>query len=117
MTTDETIEIKKEKKQDVLIVSFTGRFDAITSDDIERELLNCIDRGEKKLLLDFSNVNYISSAGMRVLLAVAKKLRSVSGKLVLCSINSRVQDVLKMSGFEQVMDLEINENDALNKFR
>lgn len=113
---DDTIDIKDEKKRDILIIRLNGRLDAITSGEAEKKVLDFIDKGDKKLLLDFLKVDYISSAGMRMLLSVAKKLRSVSGKLVLCSINTRVMDVLKMSGFDHVMDLQNSENEALAKF-
>lgn len=114
---NESIDIKEEKKQDVLVIRLIGRLDAITASDAERKILSIIDRGEVKLLLDFRHVEYISSAGMRVLLAIAKKLRGLSGKLVLCSVNPRVMDVLKMSGFDHVMDLQKDEQEALTKFR
>lgn len=114
---DEMIDIKEEKNDDVLVIRLKGRLDAITSVEAEKRVLESIDKGDKKLLLDFLNIEYISSAGMRMLLSIAKKMRSVSGKLVLCSVNTRVMDVLKMSGFDHVMDLQKNEQDALTKFR
>jgi anti-anti-sigma factor len=116
-TSDENIDIKKEKKQDVLVLRLNGKLDAMNSVEIEKQISHIIDGGEKKLLLDFHHVDYVSSAGMRMLLMVAKKLRRVSGKLVLCTMNSRVMEVLKMSGFDHLMDLESNETEALIKFR
>lgn len=114
---DEMIDIKEEKNQDVLVIRIKGRLDAMTSAEAERRVLNVIEHGDKKLLLDFLNVEYISSAGMRMLLTVAKKLKNLSGKLVLCSVNTRVMDVLKMSGFDHVIDLQNDELEALTKFR
>ena len=114
---NENIDIKLEKKQDVLVIRLLGRLDAITAGEAEKRILITIDNGEKNLLLDFQHVEYISSAGMRVLLSIAKRLRGLSGKLVLCSINTRVMDILKMSGFDHVIDLQQDEHEALTKFR
>lgn len=114
---NENVEIKAEKKGEVFVIRLNGRLDAITSAETERKILGYVEQGEIKILLDFEHVDYISSAGMRVLLAVAKKLRALNGRLVLCAVNTRVLDVLRMSGFDHVMDLQNNEIEALAKFR
>ena len=111
-----TVDILSEKKEGVQVLSLKGRLDAVTTPDTERQVSDIIESGENKLLLNFKNVEYISSAGMRMLLSVAKKLKSQSGKLVLSDINGPVLDVLKMSGFEHVLDHAKTEQDAIRKF-
>lgn len=108
--------VREEKKGDVLILRFLGRLDAVSTPEAEKRVMQLIEGGSHKVLMDFAGIDYISSAGMRMLLAVTKKLKVHSGRLVLCSITMNVMDVFKMSGFDHVLELTPNEGDALSKF-
>ena len=110
------IELNEEKKGDVLVVHVKGRLDAISSPTAEKKVFDSINAGQTKLLLDFSGVSYLSSAGMRMLLSTTKKLKSLSGKLVVASITTNVMDVLKMSGFDHVLEIAGTEDEALRRF-
>jgi anti-anti-sigma factor len=110
------IHVKEEAKGDVLVLRMQGRLDAVSSPTAERQVFDFINNGQHKLLFDFAGVDYLSSAGMRMLLSVTKKLKTLSGKLVLCSVTTNVMDVLKMSGFDHVLELTKTEEDALRKF-
>lgn len=110
------VSIKEEAKEDILILRISGRLDAVSSPVAERKIFDCINNGQQKLLLDFSGVDYLSSAGMRMLLSVTKKLKTLSGKLVLFSVIPNVMDVLKMSGFDHVLEIVKTEEDGLRKF-
>ena len=88
-------ELRSDIKGDVLILRFTGRLDAMTTPELEKQVYQFIDRGQHKLLLDFSGVDYISSAGMRMLLATTKKLKNLSGQMVLCSSVSHPRQALR----------------------
>lgn len=110
------VNIKEEIKGDILVLRISGRLDAISSPTAERKVFDYINKGQYKLLLNFSGVDYLSSAGMRMLLSVTKKLKALSGKLVLCSVTSNVMDVLTMSGFDHVLELTKTEEDGLRKF-
>lgn len=114
--TEGVVDVKMEKKGDVLILKMKGRLDAISSPAAEKKVFECINGGEINLLLDFEGVDYLSSAGMRMLLSTTKKLKGLSGKLVLCNINQNVMDVLKMSGFDHVLELCDDQEAALQKF-
>lgn len=113
---EEKVEIKEMQKGDILILQIKGRLDAISSQFAEKKIFDCITSGKNKLLLNFTDVDYLSSAGMRLLLRTTKKLKTVSGKLVVCSVTSNVMDVLKMSGFDHVIELSKTEEDALAMF-
>jgi anti-anti-sigma factor len=110
------IELKEEKKGDILILRFKGRLDAISSPSAEKKVFESINNGLTKLLIDFSGVTYLSSAGMRMLLSTSKKLKTLSGKLILSSISYNVMDVLKMSGFDHVLEIAATEKEGLSKF-
>lgn len=109
------VSVKEDSKGDVLILRFQGRLDAMSTPDAEKMVFQHISQGQNKLLLDFSGVDYISSAGMRMLLATTKKLKIQAGQLVLCSISMNVMDVFKMSGFDHVLELAKSEEEALQK--
>jgi anti-anti-sigma factor len=113
---DSLVSIKEEIKGDVLVLRLSGRLDAVSSPSAERKVFDFINNGHHKLLLDFSGVDYLSSAGMRMLLSVTKKLKTLSGKVVLFSVIPNVMDVLKMSGFDHVLEIVKIEEDGLRRF-
>ncbi len=113
---DTTIVIKEEIKGDVLILHLTGRLDAVSAPGAEHTVFEFINKGHKKLIFDFFAVDYLSSAGMRMLLSVTKKLKTLPGKLVICQLSTNVMDVLKMSGFDHVLELVPTLEEALQKF-
>lgn len=110
------VDVQEDKKGDILVLRIKGRLDAMSSPAAEKKIFDCINSGQNKLLLEFSGVEYLSSAGMRMLLSTTKKLKALAGKLVVCSITTNVMDVLKMSGFDHVLELAKNEDDGLKKF-
>ncbi len=110
------VNIKEEVKADILILRMQGRLDAVSSPLAERKIFDYIYGGQYKLLLNFSGVDYLSSAGMRMLLSVTKKLKTLSGHLILCCLNPNVMEILKISGFDQVLELVNTEEEGLKKF-
>lgn len=110
------IDIKEDKQGDILILRVRGRLDAISTPGAEKKIFDQINNGQHKLLLDFKGVDYLSSAGMRMLLSTTKKLKTLNGKLVVCNVTTNVMDVLKMSGFDHVIELTATEEEALRKF-
>lgn len=110
------IDIKDEARGDILILRMHGRLDAVSSPNAEHAVFDYINVGHSKLVFNFAGIDYLSSAGMRMLLSVTKKLKTLPGKLVLCAITQNVMDVLKMSGFDHVLEISLTEEDALRKF-
>jgi len=113
---EESVAIEEKISGDVLVLLIKGRLDAISSVDVEKQIFNYIGEGHHNLVLNFSQVDYLSSVGMRLLLRTTKKLKMLSGKLVVCEINTNVMDILKMSGFDHVIEFSPSEQDALKKF-
>ena len=107
------METQVEEKGDVVVVRVEGRLDAASSPQLEKKINAIIDSGHFKLLLDFANVEYLSSAGMRLMLSVSKRLKSLEGKVVACALNDEVLDVIKMAGFHQVLELYSSEDDGI----
>ncbi len=98
---------------DVKVADMPQRFDAQTSREAEKMLQEVLESGTKTILCNFAQTEYISSAGLRVLLAVAKNLKKAEGQLCLCSTNTFVQEVLETSGLTTIFKIFKSEEDAL----
>lgn len=109
------VEVIEEDKGEVLVLRIKGRLDAVSSPVTEKKVSDIIDDGKLKIAMDFAGVDYLSSAGMRMLLATTKKLKTLSGQLVVCAVKDNVMDVLKMSGFDHVLQLAQSEEEALQQ--
>lgn len=105
------------KEQDIVIITITGKMDAITSPSIENKLTELVDAGERKLVFDFQGLDYISSAGLRGILATAKKLKAEKGDIVFANIRGYVAEVFKMSGFHSLFRIFDSVDAAMNDLR
>jgi len=99
------MEIDTKKEKNATVVSVRGRLDAISSPVFEKELSGLMTEGGKDFVIDFSQLDYISSAGLRVILATAKKLKEKEGKLFLCSLQEMVREVFEVSGFSAIIPI------------
>lgn len=107
------MEAQVEEKGDVIVVRLEGRLDAASSPQMEKQINSIIDAGHFKIVLNFAGVDYLSSSGMRLILAATKKLKNLEGKLVACNINDEVMDVIKMTGFHQVLEIYPSEEEGM----
>jgi anti-sigma B factor antagonist len=110
------MEISVTESGDVRILSFQGNLDTNTSPQAESEINSLIDAGAQKLLVNFEKLDYISSAGLRILLATAKKLKASEGDLKICGLNETVQEVFDISGFATILSVTKTEDEALGAF-
>lgn len=107
------MEIQEGRSGDVLVVAPRGRVDSTTSGDLEQRLLDLLGSGQRRLVLDLAGIEYISSAGLRVLLLVAKRLKTAQGDLVLCALTPAVRQVFELAGFLSIFQLEDSREAAL----
>ena len=107
------MKIVESKSGTVYICRLYERIDSMTSPILEDKLTKLIGFGERTILLDFANLDYISSAGLRVLLSSAKKLKANNGALKICSLKGMVKEVFTMSGFADIIPIYQNEEEAL----
>jgi anti-anti-sigma factor len=106
------MQMSTRTSNDIHIVAIAGSLDSGTSPEAQKSL-DAAAAGAKKLALDFSNLDYISSAGLRVLLGVAKKLRSSGGTLGMFGLNQSVREVFDISGFSSILPVYASEAEAL----
>ena len=88
-----------ENRDGILVARLNGDLDANNSPAVESAIDDQIEKGQIKIVLDFSNSEYISSAGLRVILKATKILKEKAGNVVLCHANEQITEVLQISGF------------------
>jgi anti-anti-sigma factor len=110
------METSVKEVADVTVLLFEGELDTNTSTDAENQLNELIKNETHKILLDFAKLDFISSAGLRVLLATAQQLKIAGGGLRVCSLNKDVKEVFDISGFSTLLSVFDNEAEALNGF-
>ncbi|SDZ72889.1 MULTISPECIES: STAS domain-containing protein [Selenomonas] len=98
------MEIKKEQNGPVLKISLSGRLDAVTAPDLDKVVQNEL-AGVTELTLDFTDLVYVASAGLRVLLLAQKRMKK-QGFMKLTHVNKDVKDVLEMTGFIDFLTIE-----------
>ena len=106
------MQISTRSSNDIHIVAVIGSLDSTTSPEAQKSL-DAVVAGAKKVLLDFSQLDYISSAGLRVLLGAAKQLRASGGKLGMFGLNQSVREVFEISGFSSILSIYPSEAEAL----
>lgn len=94
--------IKKEKFENFTVLKIVGRIDTIHSSVLESEVSQLFDNGETNLIFNCSEVDYISSSGLRVFLVAQKKAISIQGKLFLCNMQPPIQEIFRISGFSNL---------------
>jgi anti-anti-sigma factor len=110
------IDTQVEEKGDVIVLRVQGRVDAASSPQLEKIINSIIDTGHFKILLNMEKVDYLSSAGMRLMLSMLKKLKQLAGKFAACNLTEDVMDVIKMAGFQNVIEFYTSEEEGLRHF-
>jgi anti-sigma B factor antagonist/stage II sporulation protein AA (anti-sigma F factor antagonist) len=106
------MEIEEEKKKNYVLIKLRGRLDAVSSPRFEKKMKEKLDESFRKIGLDFLDVEYLSSSGMRILLSYTKKLLALGGLLVVYNVDEDVMEVLKMAGFDRVIKIVASEKKA-----
>ncbi len=105
------------QQNDVTILEIEGKLDTMTAPAMRGEFDSLLANGQQTILVNLAKLDYISSAGLRVLLVLAKELRNVGGKLHLCNLNDTVREIFELSGFEGILNVFPSETEALAAFR
>lgn len=109
------MDISTRMQREVTIVAFAGSLDSNTSPQAQQAVDDTLKGGATKVVIDCTSLDYISSAGLRVLLGAAKKL-SGSGGLRLFALNQSVREVFDISGFSKILAVFNTEAEALRGF-
>ncbi|BBK31036.1 anti-sigma B factor antagonist/stage II sporulation protein AA (anti-sigma F factor antagonist) [Stella humosa] len=105
--------LQQESQNGVVIVTPNGRLDISSAKLVEDSLIGIIERGHVRLVLDLSQLDYISSAGLRTLLVVAKRVEGAKGKIGLAALKPNVREVLEVGGFDRIFAIHADRAAAL----
>jgi anti-anti-sigma factor len=103
---DPMMEFAQEQAGGVLIVRLTGRLDSSAAPGAEQDFAGVLGGATPHLAIDLSKLEYISSAGLRVLLIVAKKVQQAQGKVALCGLTPNVREIFAISGFDAIFTIQ-----------
>jgi anti-sigma B factor antagonist len=107
------MDITEEKRGEVMLLGIKGRLDTSTARGLEEKLLASIDGGERRLTLDCSQLDYISSAGLRVLLLAVKRVKGVDGKIAFYALKDQIKEVFDIAGFSPLFPSFATQEEAL----
>ena len=107
------MKIKEQTIDSVVVVSLDGRVDGSTAPDLEKYISGTVERGNTRILLDCSKMDYIGSTGLRVMLVGARKCQQGGGKLTLCTLRATCKSVMEASGFLTMLDYYDTRESAL----
>jgi anti-anti-sigma factor len=111
------MDINIRESGEIRIIDLKGRLDTGTSPAAESAINKILDDGCQKLAINLAGTDYISSSGLRVLLATAKKMSAMKGKFKICQPNDVVREILDISGFSTILDVRGTEDEALSELQ
>jgi anti-anti-sigma factor len=109
------MEVTSNERGSVVIMQVKGRLDATTAAQFEKECDAWMERGFTAIIADLEQLEYVSSAGLRVILSAAKKLKSRNGQIKICNISGLVREVFALSGFTNILAIYPTVEEALGQ--
>lgn len=106
--------LELEQEQNTFILKVAGRIDGSNAGEFQSKIQDSLPQEASSVILDLSDLDYVSSAGLRVILLLAKDLKSKKGKLSMCSVAGPVKDVFTISGFSAIIPTYDNRASALS---
>ena len=105
--------ISESKQGTVTILKVQGKLDAASSPELDKRLASLVESGTRQIALDLTGMEYVSSAGLRVFLSAAKRLKQAQGKLALANLSTQVQQIFDIAGFESILPVLKTVNEAV----
>ena len=110
------MEIIDKKLDNVNVLSLSGRLDAYYATELEKKLESLIETSQLRVVIDFQNLEYISSSGLRVLLAALKKTKKLEGDIKLACMQPFIKEVFDIAGFSQLFNIFDTQEAAASGF-
>ncbi len=107
------LEVIDTKEGEAVIVYLKGRLDGSTASDLDVRLRQLATGGESRVVLDMSDLEYIASVGLRVILVLMKQMRASNGKLAMAALREQVRQVFELSGFTGLCHVCATRSEAL----
>lgn len=100
------MDLQTRTENNAIVITISGRLDTVTAPEYEKKILELIEGGNNCFVVDFEQLDFISSAGLRVLLLMAKLLKEKNGQVRLANVKGNVYSVFEMSGFTTLFKME-----------
>lgn len=113
---EKNMSLKVDDRGKAKVVSLTGKMDVSLSMTIEQELEELVDSGAVNLILEISGVEYLSSSGIRVFIAIMRKVKDKNGKIVLAQVPETIKKILKTVDLEDLFEVYDSVDKALESF-
>ena len=97
--------INELKEGNKLTIALSGRIDTITAPELE-QVINSGLNGINELIFDLAELEYMSSAGLRVMLTAKKKMDTQGGKMTVCNVNETIMEIFEITGFADILTIE-----------
>jgi anti-sigma B factor antagonist len=110
------MEITERRTAEIVTLSLSGKLDTTTAKTFEDKILTQIESGDRRFVIDLAQLDYVSSAGLRVFILAAKRLNSANGKIVLCSLKDPVKEVFDIAGFSSIFSIHGSHDEATKNF-
>jgi anti-sigma B factor antagonist len=117
MTENNNFALGYRDHHDIKIIDISGHLDAYTANELEQALYDVIQQENYKIIVNFSKLEYISSAGLGVFMAFIEEVRNKDGDIKLSEMNSKVYSVFDLLGFPMLFDINKDEAKLIEKFR
>ncbi len=111
------MKIAHQEKDGIICFQIEGRLDAESAPEAETKVKAVLKQGHQRLLFDLSKMEYISSAGLRVILMTVKELRNKQGKVVLCGLTPYVKEIFDVSNFSSIIPITDSVETGLQQMR
>ena len=110
------MDLTTDRKEGVLTARVGERIDGSNATEFGEAIRAAIDENDRAVLIDCENLGYISSAGLRIVLMIAKTLSSRNAGFALCSMSDPIRDVFRISGFDKIIAIHPSRAEALASF-
>ena len=116
MASQSSLAVPSLEQDDAVVLCPTGRVDGTNVTILQGAVRERLEAGQTNLVFDLVDLNYISSAGLRVLLVAARDLQAQGGKALFCNLSEQIRQVFEITGFDKILSVHGNREDALSAF-
>jgi anti-anti-sigma factor len=113
MLTAQTQHIQNQLVLEPEIMEVSGYLDSNTAPDLEEDVMLCIQSGAREMILDCTNLGYITGAGMRAMLTMTRTMRAVEGRFAVCGLQPQVKAMLEACGYDSIIPIYDSRNEAI----
>jgi anti-anti-sigma factor len=111
------MDVRQNTVQGVTVLEVVGRVDSTTAPELQDQLSSVMPGPQTRVLVDFSRLEYISSAGFRILLIAAKRANETGGRLALCGVSGKVRQLFDLGGFLDLFTIAVSREEGVAALR